>query len=112
MGVTAAIAPQHGRASDSSQVSLRFCLLQISDVTVSVTRERVLRDRQNARYHAIVDSARDAIITTGTDHKIHWVNSCRRTGFRFLPRRTARKGALILLIDTARRQTDHTWRIG
>ena len=40
------------------------CLLQISDVTVSVTRERVLRDRQNARYHAIVDSAPDAIITT------------------------------------------------
>ncbi len=40
-----------------------YCLLQITDVTVAVTRERVLRERQNARYHAIVDSAPDAIIT-------------------------------------------------
>jgi PAS domain S-box-containing protein len=40
-----------------------FCLLQVNDVTVSVTRERVLRERQNARYRAIVDSAPDAIIT-------------------------------------------------
>ena len=32
-----------------------YCLLQITDVTVAVTRERVLRERQNARYHAIVD---------------------------------------------------------
>ena len=38
----------------SSGQSIR-CLLQITDVTVSVTRERVLRDRQNARYHAIID---------------------------------------------------------
>ena len=34
------------------------CLLQINDVTVAVTRERVLRERQNARYHAIVDTHR------------------------------------------------------
>ena len=39
------------------------CLLQINDVTLAVTRERVLRERQNARYHAIVDTAPDAIIT-------------------------------------------------
>ncbi len=59
------------------------CLLQISDVTVSVTRERVLRDRQNARYHAIVDSARDAIITTGTDRTIHWVNGAAEQAFGY-----------------------------
>jgi PAS domain S-box-containing protein len=53
---------------------LRHCLLQIDDVTVSVTRERVLRERQNARYHAIVDSAPDAIITTGVDRVIQWLN--------------------------------------
>ncbi len=51
-----------------------FCLLQITDVTVPVTRERVLRERQNARYHAIVDSAPDAIITTSLDRTIQWVN--------------------------------------
>ena len=39
------------------------CLLQVNDVTVAVTRERVLRERQNARYRAIVDTAPDAIIT-------------------------------------------------
>ena len=59
------------------------CLLQISDVTVSVARERVLRDRQNARYHAIVDSARDAIITTGTDRTIHWVNGAAEQAFGY-----------------------------
>ena len=46
-----------------SSVHTNYCLLQITDVTVAVTRERVLRERQNARYHAIVDSAPDAIIT-------------------------------------------------
>jgi PAS domain S-box-containing protein len=67
-------------------VSLRQssgCLLQISDVTTSVARERVLRDRQNARYHAIVDSARDAIITTGTDRTIHWVNGAAEQAFGY-----------------------------
>ena len=59
------------------------CLLQISDVTVSVARERVLRDRQNARYHAIVNSARDAIITTGTDRTIHWVNGAAEQTFGY-----------------------------
>jgi len=49
-------------------------LLQITDVTVAVTRERVLRERQNARYHAIVDSAPDAIITIDDSRNIHWVN--------------------------------------
>jgi PAS domain-containing protein len=46
-----------------SSVHANYCLLQITDVTTAVTRERVLRERQNARYHAIVDSAPDAIIT-------------------------------------------------
>jgi PAS domain S-box-containing protein len=61
------------------------CLLQISDVTVSVARERILRDRQNARYHAIVDSAPDAIITTGTDRTIHWVNGACAEVFGYTP---------------------------
>jgi PAS domain S-box-containing protein len=51
-----------------------YCLLQITDVTVAVTRERVLRERQNARYHAIVDSAPDAIITIDDTRVIQWVN--------------------------------------
>jgi PAS domain S-box-containing protein len=59
------------------------CLLQVSDVTAPVTRERVLRDRQNARYHAIVDSAREAIITTDSNRTIHWVNTAVGDAFGY-----------------------------
>ena len=61
------------------------CLLQITDVTASVTRERILRDRQNARYHAIVDSARDAIVTTDSNRAIHWVNNAAGQAFGYTP---------------------------
>jgi len=57
-----------------SSVHANYCLLQITDVTVAVTRERVLRERQNARYHAIVDSAPDAIVTIDDNRDIQWVN--------------------------------------
>jgi len=55
-------------------VHSNYCLLQITDVTVAVTRERVLRERQNARYHAIVDSVPDAVITIDDNRNIQWVN--------------------------------------
>ncbi|HEY6519711.1 MAG TPA: PAS domain-containing protein, partial [Roseiarcus sp.] len=35
----------------------RYCLIQVFDVSVAVKRERLLRERQNARYDAVVDSA-------------------------------------------------------
>ena len=57
-----------------SSVHANYCLLQITDVTVAVTRERVLRERQNARYHAIVNSAPDAIVTIDDNRNIQWVN--------------------------------------
>ncbi|HKG97591.1 MAG TPA: PAS domain S-box protein, partial [Pyrinomonadaceae bacterium] len=57
-----------------SSVHTNYCLLQITDVTTAVTRERLLRERQNARYHAIVDSAPDAIITMDRNRTIQWVN--------------------------------------
>src|SRR6478752_8125368 len=59
------------------------CLLQVNDVTVSLTRERVLRERQNARYHAIVDTAPDAIITTGLDRTIQWLNGAAERVFGY-----------------------------
>jgi PAS domain S-box-containing protein len=58
-----------------SSTHTTHCLLQIMDVTVSVARERVLRERQNARYHAIVDSSPDAIITISQNRTIQWVNA-------------------------------------
>ena len=60
-----------------------YCLLQVDDVTVSVSRERVLRERQNARYHAIVDSAPDAIITTSLDRTIQWMNGTAERVFGY-----------------------------
>jgi PAS domain S-box-containing protein len=57
-----------------SSAHANYCLLQITDVTVAVMRERVLRERQNARYHAIVDSAPDAIVTIDDNRNIQWVN--------------------------------------
>ena len=60
-----------------------YCLLQVFDVTLSVTRERVLRERQNARYHAIVDSAPDAIITINPDRTIQWVNGAAEDVFGY-----------------------------
>ena len=62
-----------------------FCLLQVNDVTVAVTRERVLRERQNARYRAIVDFAPDAIITTDSDRRVQWVNGAAQRVFGFSP---------------------------
>lgn len=59
------------------------CLLQINDVTVAVTREQVLRERQNARYHAIVDSAPDAIITTDLGGTIQWLNGAAEHVFGY-----------------------------
>jgi PAS domain S-box-containing protein len=79
-----ALLPLQGESGDSllhnivvrpvSSVHANYCLLQITDVTTAVTRERVLRERQNARYYAIVDSLPDAIITVDDTHNIRWVN--------------------------------------
>jgi PAS domain S-box-containing protein len=74
-----------------------FCLLQIDDVTVSVMRERVLRERQNARYHAIVDSAPDAIITADLERTIQWVNGAAEPVFGYAPSELLGKKIDILL---------------
>ena len=50
------------------------CIVQISDVTLAAERERVLRERQNARYDAVVASAPDAIITFDAEGLIQLVN--------------------------------------
>ena len=76
------------------------CLLQITDVTASVARERILRDRQNARYHAIVDSARDAIVTTNSNRAIHWVNNAAGQAFGYTPAELLGRKIDILLDQT------------
>ena len=51
------------------------CLLQISDVTGAAHRDRILRERQNARYDAVVESASDAILTLDSNGLVQFVNS-------------------------------------
>jgi PAS domain S-box-containing protein len=50
------------------------CIVQISDITLAAERERVLRERQNARYDAVVASAPDAIVTFDADGLIQLAN--------------------------------------
>ena len=50
------------------------CLLQILDVTVVAGRERILRERQNARYDAVVGSAPDPILTLDAEGTIQLAN--------------------------------------
>jgi PAS domain S-box-containing protein len=52
----------------------RQCLIQVKDVTVTVERERLLRERRDAKYRAVVDTAQDAIVTTDTAGTLQWMN--------------------------------------
>ena len=59
------------------------CLLQIVDVTVVAGRERILRERQNARYDAVVGSAPDAILTLDAAGVIQLVNPAAAREFGY-----------------------------
>ncbi|HEY9218991.1 MAG TPA: PAS domain S-box protein, partial [Phenylobacterium sp.] len=61
------------------------CLIQIADVTVSAERERVLRQRQNARYDAVVESAPDPILTLDADGLIQFANPAAAREFGYSP---------------------------
>jgi PAS domain S-box-containing protein len=51
------------------------CMIQVNDITVTVARERVLRERRDAKYRAVVDTAQDAIVTTDTAGTLQWMNT-------------------------------------
>lgn len=59
------------------------CLIQIVDVTVAVGREKVLRQRQNARYDAVVDSAVDPILTLDVEGRIQLANAAATREFGY-----------------------------
>jgi PAS domain S-box-containing protein len=61
------------------------CLIQIVDVTVSAEREAILRERQNARYDAVVQSAPDPILTMDDRGLIQLVNAAATREFGFTP---------------------------
>jgi PAS domain S-box-containing protein len=64
---------------------IRQCLIQVNDVTVTVNRERVLRERRDAKYRAVVDTAQDAIVTTDADGTLQWMNTAAERIFDFQP---------------------------
>ena len=61
----------------------RRCLIQIADVTIAARRERFLRERQNARYDALIASASDAIMTIDSAGIIQLANQAAlaQTGY-------------------------------
>lgn len=59
------------------------CLVQVADITVVAERERILRQRQNARYDAVVESAPDAIVTLDADGLIQLANPAANREFGF-----------------------------
>jgi PAS domain S-box-containing protein len=65
------------------QAPFSQCLIQIVDVTMATQRERVLRQRQNARYDAVVNSAPNAILTLDAQGVIQLANpaAARELGY-------------------------------
>jgi PAS domain S-box-containing protein len=60
------------------------CLIQVVDITAIASRERILRDRQNARYDAVVGSAPDAILTLDAAGAIQLANPAAAKEFGYL----------------------------
>lgn len=59
------------------------CVIQIADVTEPTRRERFLRDRQNARYHALVEGAPDVIINVDSAGIIQLANPAAERVFGY-----------------------------
>ena len=59
------------------------CLILINDVTMAARRESYLRDRQDARYNAVVGSASDVIMTIYSDGLIQLANPAAVSHFGF-----------------------------
>jgi len=77
------------------------CLLQVVDVTVMAGRERILRERQNARYDAVVGSAPDAILTLDAEGKIQFANPAAAREFGYPAEALIGQSMAMLLNDTA-----------
>jgi PAS domain S-box-containing protein len=59
------------------------CLILLTDVTMATRRERYLRQRQNARYDAVVASAPDVILTIDDEGIIQLANPAALTQFGY-----------------------------
>jgi PAS domain S-box-containing protein len=79
----------------------RYCLIQIFDVSVAVKRERLLRERQNARYDAVVDSAPDVILTLDDEDTIQFANPAVDRQFGYAAKELIGRPAALLFEDRA-----------
>ena len=59
------------------------CLMQVADVTGAAHREQILRERQNARYEAVMESAPDIILTLDSAGVVQLANpsAIKETGY-------------------------------
>ena len=79
----------------------RYCLIQIFDVSVAVKRERLLRERQNARYDAVVDSAADVILTLDEEGAIQFANPAADRQLGYAAKDLIGQSAAVLFEDRA-----------
>ena len=79
----------------------RYCLVQVFDVSVAVKRERLLRERQNARYDAVVDSAPDVILTLDDEDIIQFANPAADRQFGYAAKELIGQPAALLFEDRA-----------
>ena len=94
--------PSHASSPHSQSAGNEArCLIQVTDVTASVNRERVLREQRDARYRAIVDTAPDAIITTDTRGMVQWMNGTATRQFDYHPNELIGQSVSVLLGEDA-----------
>ncbi|CAO3458982.1 hypothetical protein [Azospirillum largimobile] len=93
--------PAHAQTTGGVAGGEARCLIQVTDVTASVNRERVLREQRDARYRAIVDTAPDAILTTDTRGMVQWMNGAATRQFDYRPEELIGQNVTVLLGDDA-----------
>jgi PAS domain S-box-containing protein len=71
------------------------CLIHVADVTMATRRERFLRERQNARYDAVVESAHDVILTLDAEGVIRLANRAADQ-FGYAPQELSGRNATVL----------------
>lgn len=79
------------------------CLVQVADITLAHEREAILRQRQNARYDAVVGSAPDAIMTFDAQGLIQMANPAAADEFGYPPQEMLGRRLSVFL------QNPETW---
>ena len=87
----------------------RRCLVQIADVTISARRERFLRERQNARYNALIASASDAILTIDSAGIIQLANPAALVQMGYAESELMQQDAAMLF--ASREEWDRIWQV-